>query len=60
MLSAVSEASTRSRDVSSTTGDVVNTLDNVLQKLSSLKRKVCEKLLYSNYLKQEKLRQKSV
>jgi len=40
VLSATSEVTTRFRDASATTDDVVNALDNVLQKLSSLKRKV--------------------
>ena len=55
MLSAASEATARSRDVNSNKDDVISALDNALQKLTSLKRKVSNNyinwLLYSNYFK---------
>ena len=38
--SAASEATSRSKDSNCTSDDVVNALDNVIQKLTSLKRKV--------------------
>ena len=40
VITAASEATSRSKDPSSTSDDVVGALDNVIQKLTSLKRKV--------------------
>ena len=40
VLGAASEATDRSKDPKCTSDDVVNALDNVIQKLTSLKRKV--------------------
>jgi len=40
VLNAASEVTARSKDPNSTSDDVINALDNVIQKLTSLKRKV--------------------
>lgn len=52
VLSAASEATARSKDPNSTPDDAINALDNVIQKLTSLKRKVVKSphAYYSNCL----------